>query len=234
MQIQIYHLQNSRSQRIVWLCEELNLDYELIMFTEHIQEQHSHNHPHPFKKFPTVAFRQNEQEDFSILTESSAIADFLCHLQNKLNVNVCADLKEIEYFYYWKNFADASFMPNLALKQIFAQIVQHTPFPVRFISKFFKYGFDRAYLNAALQQQMQFIDQHLQQHTWMSGTQFSSADILMWFPLSACIQLNPTLQNFKNINRYLLQIENRPAFQTACLKGQWSTSVFAQYWQKTD
>lgn len=234
MQIQIYHLQNSRSQRIVWLCEELKLDYELITFTEYRQEQEMQIHPHAFKKFPTVAFRKNEQDNFSILTESSAITDFLCHVHNKLNVNICTDLEEIQYFYYWKNFADASFMPNLALKHIFAQIVQYTPFPVHFIAKFFKYAFDQNYLNAALQQQMQLINQHLQQHTWMSGAQFSNADILMWFPLSACQQLSNGFQSFEAINTYLTRIESRPAFQTACLKGQWSTSVFKNYWSKAN
>lgn len=232
MQIYLYHLQNSRSQRIVWLCEELHLDYELITFTEHIQEQH--NHPHPFKKFPTIAFRQNKQDNFSILAESTAIMDFLCHFQNKLNVNDYLDVKEIEAFYYWKNFADASFMPNLALKQIFAQIVQQTPLPVRFISKLFKYAFDQNYLNAALQQQMQHIDQHLQQQKWMAGSQFSCADILMWFPLSACQQLSNNFQGLEYINVYLTQIESRPAFQTACLKGQWSTSAFKNYWAKAN
>ena len=52
-------------------------------------------------------------------------------------------------------------------------------------------------------------------------------DILMWFPLLACSQ---NLKQFEHIQRYLQQIENRPAFKTALIKGQWSASTFQTYW----
>lgn len=62
---------------------------------------------------------------------------------------------------------------------------------------------------------------------WFAGDQFTTADILMWFPLLACSQ---KCSQFKNIQRYLTQIENRPAFKNALIKGQWSASTFQTYW----
>ena len=130
-------------------------------------------------------------------------------------------------FYYWKNYCEATFIPDLVLKQIFHQIVQRTPFPIRFIPKLLKYGFNQGYLNQSLQRQMNMIDKYLEHHLWFAGDQFTIADILMWFPLLACSQ---NYSQFKHIQRYLAQIENRPAFKNALIKGQWSASTFNAYW----
>lgn len=81
--------------------------------------------------------------------------------------------------YYWKNFAEASFMPNLALKQIFAQLSLRTPWPVRFILRGIQYAFNQGYLNPLLRQQIQVIHQHLTANTWFAGSQFTIADILL-------------------------------------------------------
>lgn len=231
MHITLYHLQNSRSQRIVWLCEELNLDYELVTFTEHLQEQDYPKHPHPFKKFPTLVYAPPAQSAL-VLAETTAIVDFLCQQYTQLATHHMMENKQLADFYYWKNCADASFMPNVALKQIFAQIMQHTPFPIRFIAKVFKYGFDQGYLNNALQQHMQQIELQLKLNPWIAGERFSAADILLWFPLFACTQLDQTFQNHVHINAYLAQIESRPAFQRAKAKGQWSAEHFQLYWNK--
>ncbi len=134
---------------------------------------------------------------------------------------------QLQSFYYWKNYCEATFIPDLLLKQIFHQIVQRTPFPVRFVSKFLKYGFDQGYLNPSLQQPMTMIDKYLKDHLWFAGDQFTVADILMWFPLLACAQNN---HQCKHIQHYLAQIENRPAFKKSLIKGQWSASTFQSYW----
>lgn len=233
MHLCLYHLKNSRSQRIVWLCEELQLDYQLIIFDEHLQATQHSEHPHPLKKFPTLEYGVMPQST-EVLAESGAIVDFLCQQNAGLGIENLTQPKQLADFYYWKNFAEASLMPNLALKQIFAQIVQHTPFPIRFVAQIFKSGFNRGYLNAALHQQMQLIDQKLKTNPWIAGSAFSAADILLWFPLAACIQLDPKFQHYEHIHAYLTQIERRPAFQSAVAKGQWSTSIFHSYWVKAN
>jgi len=91
------------------------------------------------------------------MSETAAIADYLSHQLNNLGISQLSR-QEIPFYYYWKNFAEATFMPDLALKQIFAQIVATTPFPLRFVSKFLKFGFNRGYLNNALNQHLFTID----------------------------------------------------------------------------
>lgn len=105
------------------------------------------------------------------------------------------NLEEVHLYYYWKNFAEATFMPDLALKQVFAAIVARTPFPVRFISRFFKFGFDQGYLNQTLKQHMQMIDAYLQTHSYVAGHQFSIAvfycGFRYWLVCSQIQRLNP-------------------------------------------
>ncbi|WP_347018699.1 glutathione binding-like protein [Acinetobacter calcoaceticus] len=223
MQIRLFHLQNSRSQRIIWFLEELGLNYELII-KYHSDVDENKNSPHQLSKFPTIEII--EQGEFSILAETSAILDYLSHLHPQLGQNNLLS-QHLQNFYYWKNYCEATFIPDLVLKQIFHQIAQRTPFPIRFIPKLLKYGFDQGYLNQSLQRQMSMIDKHLEHHLWFAGDQFTIADILMWFPLLACSQ---NYSQFKHIQRYLTQIENRPAFKNALIKGQWSASTFNAYW----
>ena len=223
MQIRLFHLQNSRSQRIIWFLEELGLNYELII-KYHSDVDENKNSPHQLSKFPTIEII--EKGEISILAETSAILDYLSHLHPQLGQNNLLS-QHLQNFYYWKNYCEATFIPDLVLKQIFHQIAQRTPFPIRFVPKLLKYGFDQGYLNQSLQRQMNMIDKHLEHHLWFAGDQFTIADILMWFPLLACSQND---SQFKHIQRYLAQIENRPAFKNALIKGQWSASTFNTYW----
>ncbi len=223
MQIRLFHLQNSRSQRIVWFLEELGLPYELVI-NQHSNVDEKRNSPHPLSKFPVI--EMIDQGKISILAETSAILDYLSYLYPQLGQSKLLG-SQLRSFYYWKNYCEATFIPDLLLKQIFNQIVQRTPFPIRFVSKFLKYGFDQGYLKPPLQRQMSMIDGHLEDHLWFAGDQFTIADILMWFPLLACSQNE---HQFKHIQRYLAQIENRPAFKQSLIKGQWSASTFQSYW----
>ena len=233
MFIRLFHKTNSRSQRILWLLEELHLDYELIFCNDNPSDQtlKQVKHPHLLAKYPTVQIHDKDSSAVITLAETAAISEYFSYLSKELEISEL-NPEEVHLYYYWKNFAEATFMPDLALKQVFAAIVARTPFPVRFISRLFKFGFDQGYLNQTLKQHMQMIDEHLHRHSYVAGHQFSIADILLWFPLLACMQSNPVFESFQHIQRYLSDIQSRPAFQRALEKGQWSASTFQAYWSK--
>ena len=224
MNITLHHLPNSRSQRILWLLEELSLNYDLIIYSKNTADK-----PNRQMKFPTLHIEQNSQSQ--TLTESSAVAEYLCQLEQKIMVQP-AD-SSYWHFCFYKNFADAGFMPNLALKQVFTQIAQQTPWPVRFVSLAFKAAFNQGYLNPELEKQLQMLVSHLQQNIWLAGNQFSLADILLWFPLQACAYAYPQFSDYPALEQYLKQIKSRPAFQSALQKGHWSAEEFQRYWQIT-
>lgn len=138
MQIRLFHLKNSRSQHIIWFLEELELNYELTI-KDHSVISKDKNSPHQLSKLPTIEII--EQGKTSVLAETSAILDYLSNLHPQLGPNSLSS-QQLQNFYYWKNYCEATFIPDLVLKQIFHQIAQRTPFPIRFIPKLLKYGFD--------------------------------------------------------------------------------------------
>lgn len=223
MSIVLYHLPNSRSQRIVWLFEELDVYYELRVIEQNPSEHTSQK----IDKFPTVHLL----DENIWLHESSAIAEYFSQHQQKMIIQ--SHHPHYWDFCYFKNFADASLMPNLALKQVFAQIVQQTPWLFRLVSLVFKKAFNHVYLNPELNKQLDHIEQHLSQQIWFAGNSFSYADILMWFPLQACKEAYPNFKQYTAIQEYLARIHTRPAFQQALQKGQWSSTTFQHYWQIT-
>lgn len=231
MNLTLYHLKQSRSQRTLWLLEELNLPYDLKIYQQHISENEDDELKqfNPAAKFPTLVLRDDINTIPIVLTESSAIAEYCSHLTQLLGIQKLSHHEIIDY-YFWKNFADSSFMQNLTLKQIFTKIVFHTPFPIRILTRLIKRGFDHGFLNQSLEQQLQMIDSQLQNHLWITGEHFTIADILLWFPLKACIELDRKYQQHPEIQRYLAQIESRPAFKTALVKGRWSAQTFQEYW----
>jgi len=187
MHIRLFHKANSRSQRILWLLEELKLDYELVFCDNNPSDQSLAHIKHPLRlaKFPTVQIYENDDSDVITLAETAAIADYLSYLFNDLGIAQLSH-QEIQHFYYWKNFAEATLMPDLALKQIFAAIVARTPWALRFVSQLLKFGFDRGYLNHTLNQHLQIIDQHLKDNRYVAGQQFSSSPLQIFYYGSPC------------------------------------------------
>lgn len=231
MHIQLYHLRCSRSQRIVWLLEELELSYELIICNQ-LDTHEAPDHLkkiHPLGKAPILILQSPTEK--IVLAESASMCQFLSRYHHQLG----APLQPISaqaYFDYWLHFSEATFLSNLVLKQVFYQIKCKTPFPLRFISALIKQGLDHGFLNATLHSYFKMADQHLATHIYFAGDEFSIVDILMWFPLSACLHADKSVQQYLHIQRYLQHIENRPAFQRACIKGEWSSIQFQQYWRQ--
>ena len=218
----LHHLQNSRSQRILWLLEELELSYELQLYDATQARQTN-------LKFPMLDISHDTQA--IRLTESRAIIEYLCQLQQKLIIQ--PDHVEYWNFCFYKNYSDASLMPNLALKQVFQHIKQQTPLLVRIVSLAFQGAFNHAYLNPELHRQLKEIDTHLSAHAYFAGDVFSYADILMWFPLYAASYATPQFTQYHAIQYYFTQIQSRPAFNAAMARGQWSASYFEHYWSIT-
>lgn len=216
----LHHLQNSRSQRVVWLLEELNLEYDIKFYTLDSAKNSG-------MKFPTVEILEANQS----LSETSAIIEFLCDSNDKLNVGH-GDLSFWTFCFY-KNFSEASLMPNIALKQIFQQVKEQTPFPFRLITFAIQKAFNHGYLNPELNKQLKQIDQHLGKYSWIAGDVFTYADILIWFPLEAAKHAVPDFMSYEHINQYLERIQERNTFKYALSRGQWSSELFSNYWKVT-
>jgi len=230
--LKLYHLSNSRSQRIVWLLEVLELDYELILCerTSNGEAPEWLKDIHPLGKVPILV--NDMHSSTQVLAETSSILDSL--LENGLPHQLQpTDSANKEQYFYWKNFADATLMPNLALKQIFSRMVDRSPFFARPLIKTIKRSFDQQFLNPTLYQQMAFIEQHLATHTWFAGESFSAADIMMVFLVEALLALIPDSTRFPATTNYMQRVQRLNSFQAAQRKGLWNRTEHQVYWSKT-
>lgn len=239
MKITLYHLPNSRSQRIIWLLTELNVDFNLITVPRTVSGEapESLKQIHPLGKVPIVVI-ENENHN-TVLAETSAIVDYFAVLFPQHSLFTPENMADYVYF---KNFAESSIMPNLALKQIFARLVSFSPFFAKPITKAIKKGVDRRYLNDSLSEQLRLVDNQLKMNflkgqRFLAGNHLTGADILSQFMLLALSvsyseKAVPNFGDFPNIQAYLQRIESLPSYQNALEKGGFNQQEFIQYWQK--
>jgi glutathione S-transferase len=225
--ISIHHLTNSRSQRVIWLLEELGLKYNLIIHercAKTRQAAESLRQVHPLGKAPVLIDGEIN------LAESGAIFDYLVATYGKESLAPAENSVEIINYYYWKNFSEASLMPYLAMTQVFSRIIKGTPRPLKpFIKLVFK-KVNSEYLYKNIKFELNMIEKHLNTHQFFAGDKFTAADILMEFMLDALSNRLFTETSHPHTSQYLFRIKQRPAFLRALENGNWSEDEFNQYW----
>lgn len=222
MNITLYHLKNSRSQRIVWLLEELGLTYELGDFSDPLDM------PESIKpmKYPTVRIALPDQVIW--LTETNAICEFLCEITDSL-LPTASSLKEVANAFFWKAHIEATFMHNMALKQVFNHIDRTAPLIIRPITFGLKLAVNHFHINEFLKNQLNLIENTLQTQQWICGDKLTYLDIMIWFPLmAATANIDCTL--YPNIKRYIDDLSVRSEYMKALRAGEWDQESFNRYW----
>ncbi len=226
--LQVYHLVNSRSQRVLWLLEELELPYDIVFCTRDPITQTaplSLQQQHLLGKVPILV------DGAVALAETGAIFDYVLEQYGADRlIPVRGSAAKTQYF-YWKNFAEGSFMPTLAMKQVFARMTSKSPWLLRPIFKLIQREVNARYLNPTLYQQLDTIEQQLSQSTWLAGEALSAADLLLMFMLeAACVSLVDAVR-YPHISGYVQRVRSLPSYQRAVDRGQWSVATHRIYWQ---
>ena len=218
--ITVHHLNNSRSQRVLWLLEELGLPYEIKHYQRDPATQlapPSLREVHPLGKSPVLT------EDALVVAESGAIIEYLVerHGQGRGLVPASGTAEHLAYR-YWLHFAEGSAMPPLLLKLVFDHL-KHGPVPF-FVKPVARVIADKmlAFLvTPNLERQLGFMEQTLERTEWFAGAAFSAADIQMSFPVEAAAQ-RAGLGNggrHPRLVAYLKRIHARPAYRQALERG---------------
>ncbi|MBU3825171.1 MAG: glutathione S-transferase [Candidatus Oceanisphaera merdipullorum] len=214
--IQLHHLNHSRSQRIIWLLEELELNYELI---KHQRDPDTDLAPaslkqvHPLGKAPVLI------DDELKLAESGAIIDYLAQ---RYGPQLLPDKDSAAWwdYVYWLHYAEGSLMPPLVMRLVFDKVqAAPVPFFVRPIINKIVEGVDKAFLHQQIHSQLNFVADHLSCHDWILGEHFSAADIQMSFPLEAAMHHPKWAAAYPRLKSYVAQIQARPAYLRALAKG---------------
>ena len=212
--ITVHHLENSRSQRILWLLEELDLDYDLKRYERNPQTllaPDSLKAVHPLGKSPVIT-----DGDITV-AESGAIIEYLVETYGQGQF-VPTKPEQRRRYRYWLHYAEGSLMPWLVMKLVFTRIPQSPdmPFFLRPVVKKIMTKVQTQFLDPQLSTHLGFIEASLQGQDWLAGD-FSAADMQMSFPLEAAS--HPIdLTAYPQIQAFMQRYQERPAYQRAIAK----------------
>jgi glutathione S-transferase len=218
MTLTVHHLDHSRSQRVLWLLEELDLPYEVRHYQRDPttwQAPESLRQVHPLGKSPVVT------DDGVTLAESGAIIDYLVERgPGPPQLVPPAGTAAHRQYRYWLHFAEGSAMPPLLLTLIFER-VQSAPMPffVRPVARGIARQVMARLVEPDLRRQFDFMEQTLARQAWFAGDDFSAADIQMSFPVEAAAQRAGLDARWPKLQDYLARIHARPAYQRALARG---------------
>ena len=214
--ITVHHLNNSRSQRVLWLLEELGLEYEVKRYQRNPQTMLAPpelRQVHPLGKSPVIT------DGDTTLAESGAIVEHLADRYGAGKLAPAFGSPERVRYLYWLHFAEGTAQPPLLLKLLFDRIRSKAPFFVRPVARAIA---DRAlgtFVLPNIERNLDFMEAELGRHEWFAGPQFSAADIQMSFPLEAARARGGLDGKRPRLMDFLQKIHARPAYQRAVERG---------------
>ncbi|WP_201595117.1 glutathione S-transferase [Psychrobacter fulvigenes] len=216
--LHLHHLENSRSFRIIWLLEELNVDYQLTSYqrNKEFRAPESLKQIHPLGHTPILEVNDRP------LVESGFIIEYLLkHYDKEQKFKPADDNEEAwEAYTFWLHFAEASIMPLLVMRLVFTKVVEKSPLLIKPVSKSIHKQVENNMINSSLTKMLTMMEQQLQDNHWFAGDTFSAADIQMHLAVVAT-NAGEGLDKVKyaNILIWLKRCQEREAFKRAEAKG---------------
>jgi glutathione S-transferase len=214
--ITVHHLNNSRSQRILWLLEELGLEYEVKRYQRDAQTMLAPpalRAVHPLGKSPVIV------EGDMVLAESGAIIETLADRHGAGKLAPAPGSSERARYLYWLHFAEGTAQPPLLLKLLFDRIKSKAPFFVRPVARAIADKALGTFVLPNIGRNLDFMEGELAKNEWFAGPQFSAADIQMSFPLEAARARGGLDEKRPRLMRFLEKIHARPAYRRAVERG---------------
>ncbi len=212
----VHHLDNSRSQRILWMLEELGVDYEIVEYRrnkETMLAPPALRAVHPLGKSPVVT-----DGDFT-LAESGAILEYLVERYGNGRFVPPRDTAEYLRYRYWMHYAEGSAMPPLLLKLVASRIASaKVPFFVKPITRKIAGSLESEFVDPQLKLHFGYIASELEATGWFAGSEFTAADVQMSFPVEAGAK-RAGAQSHPSIRAFVDRIQARPAYQRALKRG---------------
>jgi glutathione S-transferase len=215
--ITLHHLENSRSQRILWLLEELGVEYEI----EHYDRDKKTSlapldllKVHPLGKAPVIT------DGDLVVAESGAIIEYLVNTYDNGEIRPVEGTPERMDYVYWMHYAEGTFMPLMIVSLIMSRIESAPmPFFIKPIAKGICKKVRDGYLGPNVKRNLDYMNQTLGRSTWFCGDELTAADIQMSFALEAADVRTDLNKDYPNLKAFLKRAQARPAYQAALEKG---------------
>jgi glutathione S-transferase len=218
--ITVHHLNNSRSQRILWLLEELGLEYEVRRYQRNAQTMLAPPElraMHPLGKSPVIT--DDSDAGGLTLAESGAIIEHFADRYGAGRLAPAFGSTERVRYLYWLHFAEGTAQPPLLLKLLFDRIRHKSPLLLRPIARAIADNTLAAYVLPNIERNLDFMEAELGKSEWFAGAQFSAADIQMSFPLEASRVRGGLNEKRPRLMQFLERIHSRPAYRRALERG---------------
>jgi glutathione S-transferase len=210
----VHHLNNSRSQRVLWLLEELGVPYEIVKYERDpatLLAPESLQKIHPLGKSPVVT------DDGVTVAESAAILEYIVDKYGGGKMIPKPGSPELLRYRYFLHYAEGSLMPFLLLRLIFGRVRTKAPFLVRPIAKAIAGTVEGSFIGPNLERHVAFLDGELAKSTWFAGDELTAADIQMVFPMEAIAARVPDAP--ARIHAWVERAHARPAYKRALERG---------------
>jgi glutathione S-transferase len=211
----VHHLNNSRSQRVLWLLEELGVPYEIVRYQRmsNMLAPPELRAVHPLGKSPVITDNGNT------IAESGAIIEYIVETYGEGRLIPPAKTLERLRYTYWLHYAEGSAMPPLLLKLLFTMMPSRAPALLRPLVKMIATPVLTTFVNPQVKQHMDFWESELSRSEYFAGPDFTAADIQMSFPLEAAAARAGLDQTYPKALDWLAKIHARPAYKRALGKG---------------
>jgi glutathione S-transferase len=214
--IVVHHLEHSRSQRVLWLLEELGLPYEVKRYARDPKTMLAPPElarVHPLGKSPVLG------DGDIVVAESGAIVEYLVDRAGG-RLKPAPGTPEHRRWIYWLHFAEGTAMPPLLLKLVFDKVRSaRVPFIVKPVLKAVAGQVEKGFIRPNLERQFAFMEAELAHRDWFAGADFSAADIQMSFPLEAAQARAGLDGRYPKLQSWLQRIHARPAYARALERG---------------
>ena len=213
----VHHLNNSRSQRVLWMLEELGVPYEIRRYQRDPKTMLAPpalQQVHPLGKSPVIT------DGALTLAESGAILEYLVDRYGHGRFAPPPGSPERVRYSYWMHYAEGSLMPPLLLKLVFDQVGKaRMPFIFKPVARGIGDKVRSSFVLPQIQRHLDYLEGELQAGGWFAGSDFSAADVQMSFPLEAAQARGGLDARRPKLMEFLGRIHARPAYQRAVEKG---------------
>ncbi len=215
--ITVHHLNNSRSQRVLWLLEELAVPYEVKRYERDAKTMLA---PaallaiHPLGKSPVIV------DGATTVAESGAIVEYLVDRYGGGRLIPPAGTPERLRYTYWLHYAEGSAMSPLLLKLIFDRVANGpAPWPISVVARRIAATVQNSFISPQIKRHFDYIESELAAHTWFAGEEFTAADVQMSFPLEVSVVRAGSGSSRPRSAAFIERIHARPAYRRALERG---------------
>ena len=212
----VHHLNNSRSQRLLWLLEELGVLYDIKRYQRDSKTMLAPpelRQVHPLGKSPVIT------DGDVTLAESGAIMEYVLEKYGRGRLVPKTGTPEKVRYIYWMHFAEGSAMPPLVMKLVLGRMAKQAPLLVRPVARAISNRVLDGFVQPNISRQLDYMESELNKSPWFAGNEFSAADIQMSFPLEAAAARGGLDASKPKLTEFLARIHAREAYRAALERG---------------